>query len=156
MKVSLVGVVAGLMCLAGCVGSGHPRLLSPNTVESFCGGADNYARETAIESIVASTDALPEDFPIPSQAQIVHNVRAQNGVIAHWTDQPLYLPKVAKAYGYPDDYVRLGDAAITNRMISVDARRIYLTLILPDRARKTLPFRAFDVQNVCSEAKLSA
>jgi hypothetical protein len=149
-------VVAGLLGLAGCAGGGHPRLLSPNAVDSFCGGADNYARETAIESIVASTDAMPEDFPIPSQAQIVHNVKAQNGVIAHWTDQPLYLPQVAKAYGYSDGYVTIGDAAITNRMVSVDARRIYLTFILPDRTRKTLPFRAFDVQNVCSEAKLSA
>jgi hypothetical protein len=155
VKVLFAAFVAAL-ALTGCSGSSHPRLLSPNTVDSFCGGADNYARETAIESIVASTDAMPEDFPIPSQAQIVHNVKAQNGVIAHWTDQPLYLPKVAKAYGYPDDYVRLGDAAITNRMISVDARRIYLTIVLPDGTRKTLPFRAFDVQNVCSEAKLSA
>jgi hypothetical protein len=156
VKSVTVAWIAAATLLGGCAGSAHPRLLSPNTVESFCGGADNYARETAIESIVASTDAMPEDFPIPSQAQIVHNVKAQNGVIAHWTDQPLYLPKVAKAYGYPDDYVTIGDAAITNRMISVDARRIYLTLILPDRTRKTLPFRAFDVQNVCSEAKLSA
>ncbi|MGB8267048.1 MAG: hypothetical protein WCE44_12025 [Candidatus Velthaea sp.] len=144
-----------LLFFAGCA-SGRPRLLSPNRVESFCGGAANYARETAIESVVTSTADLPEHFPVPEEAQIRHNVRAQNGVIAHWDDQDLYLPKVAKQYGYSGDYVRLGEAAITNRMVGVDSRRVYLTLILPDGSRKTLPFRAYDIQNICSEAKLSA
>jgi len=87
VKISSVAPAAALVALTGCVNANHPRILSPNTVESFCGGADNYARETAIESIVASTDAMPEDFPIPSGAQIAHNVKAQNGVIAHWTDR---------------------------------------------------------------------
>ena len=148
---SLTAVIA----LAACTSSG-PRLLSPNRVESFCsGGGENYPRETAIESIVASTDAQPEDFPVPAPAQIVHNVRAQNGVIAHWNDQELDLPQVAKQYGYAGDDIRISDVAITNRMVGVDSRRIYLTLVLPNDTRKTLAFRAHDTQDVCSEAKLS-
>jgi len=148
-------VFVALASLAACSGD-RPKLLSPNRVESYCGGPENYARATAIESVVASTSDLPEDFPVPTSAEILHNVRAQNGVVAHWTDQQLYLPKMAKQYGYPGDYVVIGDAAITSRMVSVDARRIYLTLILPNRTRKTFAFRAFDVQDVCSESSLKA
>jgi hypothetical protein len=131
-------------------------MLSPNQVDAYCGGGEHYARTTAIQSIVTSTDDRLEDIPVPSAAAIARIVRSQGGVIAHWDAQLLVLPDVARQLGYPGPDVTLGDAAIGNRLVDANSRRIYLTFILPDGSRKTYALRANDMQNVCSEARLSA
>ena len=62
---------------------------------------------------------------------------------------------VAKQLGYAGDLAKLTDAAISNRASGVDSRRVYLTFALPDGTAKTLAFRAYDMQDVCSDGKLS-
>jgi len=136
---------------AGC-SSSVPRLHQPDRIDAYCG--DRAAIATAIESIVASTGDVSERFPVPSERQILKTVKESGGIVAHWNDQPLYLPAIAKSVGAPGDYVTLGDAAIGNG-VSVDSRRIYLTLKTKS-GPKTFALRAYDVQDVCNEGKLKS
>jgi hypothetical protein len=137
---------------AGC-SSSVPRLRQPDRIDAYCG--DRAALATAIESIVASTSGVSEPARVPSGAGILKLVRASGGVIAHWNDQPLYLPKIAKSLGADGDYVTLGDAAIGNDSSGADWRRIYLTL-RTKTGPKTIALRAYDVQDVCNEGKLKS
>jgi len=137
--------------LAGC-SSSVPRLHQPDRIDAYCG--DRVAISTAIESIVASTGDVVEPVAAPSGAAILKLVKASGGVIAHWNDQPLYLPKTAKALGADGDYVTLGDVAIGNDA-GTDSRRIYLTL-KTGAGPKTFALRAYDVQDVCNEGKLKS
>jgi len=131
-------------------------MLSPNRVDAFCGSGEHYARSTAIESIITSTDDRIEAVSVPASREIERIVRSQGGVIAHWDSQMLAVPDVARQLGYPGPYAEIGDAAISNRLVDPQSRRIYLTFVLPGGVRKTYALRAFDMQNVCSEARLSA
>jgi hypothetical protein len=147
-------LIAAFTCaalLAGC-SSGVPRLHQPDRIEAYCG--DRVAYATAIESIVASTSDAAEPVSVPSGERIAEGVKASGGIIAHWNDQPLYLPKIAKSLGAQGDYVTLGDAAIGNDA-GADSRRIYVTLKTA-AGPKTLALRAYDVQDVCNEGKLKS
>jgi hypothetical protein len=141
------------LLLGGCAPN-VPRLTSPNRVDSFC-PEDRVAKATAIESIVTSTGDKAEAFPVPSAAEIANIVKSTGGVIGHWDAQQLYSPAVAQSLGVSGPYLQLTDAAISNRLSGVDSRRVYLTFKLPDGSSKTLPFRAYDMQDVCNDGKLS-
>lgn len=152
MKKSLAGALLCGLLLGGCAPSA-PRLFAPNSVDAFCGTRTPLS--TAIESVVASADDTVETFPVPSAAEIKATVEKTTGVIAHWTNQQLLLPKTAQALGYDGKYVQLVDAAITDRLSGVDSRRIYLTVKRKDGTLRILPMRAYDVQDICNEGKLS-
>jgi hypothetical protein len=129
------------------------QIRSPQHIDAFCEG--RVPQVTSILSVVTSAEDKAATFPVPSAAQIRKNVAAAGGVIAHWDHQPLLLPGVAKELGYPDGYLILGDAAITNREAGVDTRRMYLTVKIKG-ATKTVALRAFDVQDICNEGTKSA
>ncbi len=152
MSRSFAGLMVCAALLAGC-SSSVPRLHRPDRVDAFCG--DRVAIATAIESIVASTSDAPEKIPIPAPGRIRSHVQQSGGVLAHWDNQLLYLPVVAKSIGAPGDYVTLGDAAIGDGTAGSDSRRIYLTLKTSDGPR-TFALQAFDVQDVCNEGKLKS
>ncbi len=82
-------------------------------------------------------------------------VADSGGIVAHWNDQPLYLPALAKSVGEIGDYVTLGDAAIGDAPPTGDSRRIYLT-IKTKTGPQTFALRAYDVQDVCNEGKLKS
>jgi hypothetical protein len=157
---SLLCLTLCALQLAGC-SSSVPRLHRPERVDAYCG--DRAAIATAIESIVASTNDAP-DGAVPSGSAILASVKDSGGIVAHWNDQPLYLPKIAKSLGLDGDYVTLGDAAIGNgpgdattrtRSGDTDSRRIYLTLKTKS-GPKTLALQAYDIQDVCNEGKLKS
>ncbi len=138
--------------LAGCASSA-PRLHQPDRIEAFCG--DRVALITAIESIVTSTDDAPGASAVPPPAAIAKTVKDGGGVIAHWNDQPLYLPAVAKAVDAAGDYVTLGDVAIGPPPDSGSSRPIYLT-VKSKAGPRTFTLQAYDVQDVCNEGKLKS
>ena len=152
MKNFVCGSALGALLLSGCAPSA-PRLFSPDSVDAYCGTRTPLS--TAIESVVASADDRLETPPVPSTNEILTKVKKSTGVIAHWKNQQLLLPKTAQALGYAGRYVRLLNAAITDRLAGADSRRIYLTVELNDGSRKTLAMRAFDTQDICNEGKLS-
>jgi hypothetical protein len=127
-------------------------LHQPDRIDAFCG--DRAAIATAIESIVASTGGAADAAAVPSNARILAQVKNTGGVVAHWNDQPLYLPVLAKTVGADGDYVTLGDAAIGDDP-ETDSRRIFLT-IKTKTGPRTFALRAYDVQDVCNEGKLKS
>ena len=147
--------IAGLFLAALCGGcsSAVPRLHQPDRIEAYCG--DRAAIVTAIESIVSSTGSTIEGSTVPAAAQIAGSVKARGGVIAHWNDQLLYSPALAKLVGADGTYVTLGDAAIDDDPARADSRRLYLTLKTA-AGPKTFAVRAYDVQDVCNEGKLKS
>lgn len=139
-----------LATVAACAAN-VPRLEAPQRIESFC--VEKEPRQTAVESILASTgDALDATAQSPDDTTIRRAIKNESGVVAYWDGQPLLLPAVAKALGYPDRYVTVVEAEITNRITGTDSRRVYLTLKTP-AGTKMLPFRAYDMQNVCVEGQ---
>lgn len=149
----IASIAAGAVLLGSCAPAG-PRMLSPKRVDAFCG--DRYVRSTAVQSILTSVGDRIEPDPPPAAAEIERELARSTGVIAHWDDQPLLLPGVARQLGYAGRYVSVADAAIGNNAAAAGSRRIYLTLMLPGGRRTTFVFRAYDMQNVCNEGRLSA
>ncbi len=140
------------MSLCAC-SSRAPRLHQPDRIEAFCG--DRAAIATAIESIVASTGDASSATVVPSSAPIRKGIETAGGIIAHWNDQPLYQPSLAKALGITGDYVTIGDAAIANGVAAKESRPLYLT-VKTGSGVKTFLLRAYDVQDVCNQGKLSS
>jgi hypothetical protein len=154
MSRSFIVLPLGAAVLAACSSSASvPRLHQPDRIDAFCG--DRVAIVSAIESIVASTSDAPQTAGLPSEGSILKTVRDTGGVVAHWNDQPLYLPKTAKLLGTQGDYVTLGDAAIRSDAGGAESRKIYLTL-KTKTGPKTISLQAFDVQDVCNEGKLKS
>lgn len=144
--------ILGPLCAAFvCACSSAPRLHQPDRIEAYCG--DRAAISTAIESIVASTGDGAERFPTPSDAQIRKLVKANGGIIAHWNDQALHSPAVAKTLGLGGTYVTIGDAAIPDQPAKGDSRQVYLT-VKTGHGPQTFALKAYDVQDVCNEGKL--
>ncbi|GAC1411747.1 MAG: hypothetical protein NVSMB64_21730 [Candidatus Velthaea sp.] len=147
----MVGAALGAVLLSGC--SHAERLANPNRIDEFC--RDRAPRYTAILSVVSSSGDQAESVPVPSAAEIRKTIHDESGVIAHWDGgQPLLKPNLAKSLGYVGDYVTVQDAAIVNRLSGTDSRRMYLTVRL-NTGTKTIPVRAYDLQDICSEGKLS-
>jgi hypothetical protein len=135
-----------LIVLTGCV-STAPRIELPIKMEANC--ENRAVKQTAIESIVASTDDTVRSTIYPGDA-VLHGVIGHvGGVFAYWKGQPLRMPATAKALGVSGDYVTLRRAVITNQ-IAHDSRPIWLSLASP-KGEVVVLERAFDLQDVCIE-----
>ncbi len=140
--------VAALFSFASCAPA-VPPLRSPVRVDAFCGS--KQARNTGIASVLTSTDdvVLGEH---PSEEEIRRAVHSGDGVIAHWNDQPLALPRVSAALGEIDGYARVSAAAIPPGPDGAQVRHIYL-LVRDHGAERWITMNAYDMQNVCVEGK---
>ncbi len=134
--------------VAACAPSA-PRFKASTRVEAFCGS--KQARLTGVASVVTSTNdvLLPER---PSAAEVQRAVRAGDGVIVRWDDQPLALPHVSRELGESDGYARVRAAAIPPADPAATSRRLYL-LVRDHTRERWIALEAFDVQNVCVEGK---
>jgi hypothetical protein len=141
-------VAAVFFSFAACAPA-VPPLRSPVHVDAFCGSKE--ARNTGIASVLTSTDddVLGER---PSDEEIRRAVHSGDGVIAHWNDQPLALPRVSAALGETDGYARVRAAAIPPGPDGAQVRHIYL-LVRDHGAERWITMNAYDMQNVCVEGK---
>ena len=106
-------VLAALAVLSGCI-STEPRLQLPYRMEANC--ENRAVKQTAIESIVASTDDVARNERYPGDAALRAVVHRTGGVFAYWHDQPLKLPRTAQTLGVAGPYVTLERAVITNEV----------------------------------------
>jgi hypothetical protein len=142
------------LVLAACAQSA-PRLQLPNRTEANC--ESKSVKQTAIDSIVASTDDAVRQGRYPGDAALHKEVASGGGVFAYWDDQVLQLPQTAKAIGVDGD-LRLVRAVITNQVAQSENARlgpyrpVWLTFATP-RGNVTVLERAYDVQNVCIEGQ---
>jgi hypothetical protein len=141
-------IAALLACAAGCAPSAPP-LRSPASVQAFCGS--KQARNTGIASVLTSTDDKYLDER-PTAEDIRRAVRSGDGVVAHWPDQPLYLPNVARELGEGGDYVLVRSAAIPAGPEGAEVRHIFLE-VRDHGDERWITMNAYDMQNVCVEGK---
>ncbi|MBD5634656.1 MAG: hypothetical protein IAI49_09275, partial [Candidatus Eremiobacteraeota bacterium] len=88
----------------------------------------------------------------PTGDDIREAVRSGDGVIAHWHDQLLALPRVSASLGETDGYARVDAAAIPPGPEGAQVRHIYL--FVRDRGHgRWITLDAYDMQNVCVEGK---
>lgn len=143
-----------LLAAASACASHAPRLQIPVKVEADC--ESRAVRQTAIDSIVTSTDDTIRPGVYPGDAAMRKAIRQGGGAIAYWPKQPLRLPRTAKALGVDGDYVDLVRAAMTNAVDpKTNSRQLWLTFKTPS-GEKTVLERAYDVQNVCIEGTRQA
>jgi len=136
------------LATAGCV-SHAPRIGLPLRVEADC--ESRSVNQTAIGSIVASTDDVVRPGTYPGDAALRKRVRAGGGEIAYWPSQPLRLPRTAAALGENGEYLTLVKVALTNDVDTKDGYRLVWLTFRTAAGEKTVLERAFDVQNVCIE-----
>jgi hypothetical protein len=142
-------LAASLVAACAACAPKAPPLRSPVSVDAFCGS--KQARNTGIASVLTSTDDKLLDER-PTDVDIREAVRSGDGVVAHWNDQLLALPRVAAALGETDGYARVSAAAIPPAPEGADVRHIYLRV--RDRGRERwITMDAYDLQNVCVEGK---
>lgn len=147
-------LAASAVVFAACAPTG-PRLQLPIRTEANC--ESKSVKQTAIDSIVASTDDVVRKGRYPGDAALRKVVKNGGGVFAYWTGQVLDVPRTAKAIGVSGDPV-LERAVITNDVAqSEDARLgpyrpVWLTFRTP-HGDVTVLERAYDVQNVCIEGQ---
>jgi hypothetical protein len=137
-----------VLALAGCVSS-EPSVKLPVKMVANC--ENRAVKQTAIESIVASSDDAVQPAVYPGDAVLHAIIRRRGGVFAFWPGQPLDLPKTARALGVSGPYVTMTRVVITNE-IDAGSRPIWLTISTPQGDRTVLE-RAFDVQDVCIEGQ---
>jgi predicted small lipoprotein YifL len=140
------------VCVLAACGPKAPPLELPDSVQSYC--SDKEPRGTAIDSILASVaDKIETGVPFPGMTTLRKDVQQNSGVIGHWTAQPLFLPKSAKALGVSGDYLDVTGVVIDNPpLVGQESRLIYVTVASPS-GPKNLVFRAYDVANVCVEGE---
>jgi hypothetical protein len=144
-----LGLRLAVLCAAvlpGCV-STEPRMTLPINMEANC--EKRAVKQTAIDSIVASTDDAPQSALYPGDAALRATIAQVGGVFAYWHDQPLKLPHTAASLGVTGDYLQLERAVITND-IHAGSRPIWLTVKTP-HGPQTVLARAYDLQDVCIE-----
>lgn len=134
--------------LAGCV-STEPRIELPYKMEANC--ENRAVKQTAIESIVASTDDVPQLDRYPGDAALRVVVHRSGGVFAYWHDQPVKLPRTARALGISQPYVPVVRVVITNAR-GTDSRPIWMTIRGP-HGERIVRERAYDLQDVCIEGQ---
>ncbi len=136
-----------LLALTACVSSA-PRLQLPIRTQADC--ESRAVKQTAINSIVASTDDTIRDGRYPGDDAMRNVIKTGGGVFAYWRDQRFRAPATAMALGVSGD-LTLERAVVTND-IRKDAhyRPVWLTFATP-AGDKTVLERAYDVQNVCIE-----
>ena len=143
--------LAAVVALSGCV-SHAPRLQIPDRVHADC--ENRAVKQTAIDSIVASTDDRIRSTPYPGDAALLNRIGKVGGAFAYWKAQPLALPRTAQSLGEKGPYLDLVRAVITTDVDEADhSRPIWLTFHLPGGDRTVLE-RAYDVQNVCIEGQI--
>jgi hypothetical protein len=144
-------IVALAACLlAGC-SSSAPRLVPPDSTESFC--SDKEPRGTAIASILGSvSDRIETSVAYPGDAILRTDVKQNSGIIGHWKSQPLYMPATAQAIGVSGNYIDVTQVVIDNQLSGAESRLIYVTVSTP-AGPKNLVLRAYDTQNVCVEGE---
>ena len=143
-----------LMVLVACA-SGSPRIQLPIRTEANC--ESRSVKQTAINSIVASTDDTIRAGAYPGDVAMRKIVRTRGGVFAYWRDQPFRAPDTAKALGVSGDLL-LKRAVLTNDIDTSTPehwRLVWLTFATPSGDRTVLE-RAYDVQNVCIEGRREA
>lgn len=137
------------LVLTACVSS-TPRLQLPVRTEADC--VSRAVKQTAIDSIVASTDDVVRPGRYPGDAALRKVVKNVGGVFAYWRDQPFRAPGTAKALGVTGDLM-LTRAVITNDIdVTGRYRPVWLTFATP-KGGVTVLERAYDVQNVCIEGR---
>jgi len=141
-------ILASALVLAGCISS-EPRIELPRDMVANC--ERRAVKQTAIESIVASTDDVVRPERYPGDPALHAVVARLGGVFAYWHEQPLKLPRTAQALGVAGPYVTLERAVITNESHD-GSRPIWLTLRTPNGDRIVLE-RAYDLQDVCIEGQ---
>lgn len=139
---------ATALAVASCAPS-VPKIGHPIHVEAYCGS--KQARMTGVDSVMTSTnDTILDDRP--TDADVMRAVHAGDGVIAHFKDQPLALPKSASTLGETDGFARVRAIAVSLAPEGALTRHIYL-LVRDHGAQRWITMNAFDVQNVCVEGK---
>ena len=148
LKTRVFACAATALALASCAPS-VPKIGHPTRVEAYCGS--KQARMTGVDSVMTSTnDTILDDRP--TDADVMRAVRAGDGVIAHFNDQPLALPKSAPTLGETDGFARVRAIAVSLAPEGALTRHIYL-LVRDRGAQRWITMNAFDVQNVCVEGK---
>ena len=143
-----VVLIVLLIAAAGC-GSHSPKMVAPDSIESFCNGPT--PRGAAIVSVLSSVADAVQPVDVPSEAVLRKNVGDLGGAIAHWKAEPLYMPSAAKALGVDGNYIDVSEVVIVNDLANPDARMIYATVATP-QGSKRVPLLAYDTRNVCSNA----
>lgn len=141
-------LLLALVLAAGC-GSRSPRMVPPDSIESFCHGPT--PRGAAIVSVLSSVADAIQPVDVPSDSALRKAATDDGGAIAHWKAEPLYMPGTAHALGVGGDYIDVSDVVIINDLTNPDARIIYATVASP-QGPKRLPLLAYDTRNVCSNA----
>ncbi len=148
-RLSLAILSLAALALSAC-GAAGPRLQLPNRTEASC--ENRAVKQTAIDSIVASTDDTIRPGTYPGDNALRKVIKNGGGVFAYWTDQPYTSPNTAQALGVSGD-LTLKRAVITNqfdRATSPATRPVWLTFATP-KGDVTVLERAYDVQDVCIE-----
>ena len=141
-------VALSLLVLAACAPN-VPRLQHPTRIEAFCGSKE--ARMTSVDSVLTSTnDTILDDRP--TERDVRQAVMAGDGIIAHFADMKLAIPKSAEALGETDGYARVRAAAVPPAPEGALSRHLYL-LVRDHRSQRWITMLAYDVQNVCVEGK---
>jgi hypothetical protein len=139
-----------LLALTACV-STAPRIAIPSAAEANC--ESRSVKQTAIGSIVASTDDTVREGTYPGDAVLKKLVKGGGGVLAYWKAQPLLVPRTAKWLGSTEQYLPLTRAVITNQInVAEHWRPVWLTFAMP-RGPVTVLERAYDIQDVCIEGR---
>jgi hypothetical protein len=138
----------------GCASKHVARLVFPTHVQAFCG--KKQARLTALLSVMTSTNDTLIAGDRKTDAALQTLLRRSGGVIGYWRDQPLFLPKTARALGESDAYARVRAAVIITPSEGVTVRRLYLKVRyrdadVPHNRVRWIALDAFDVQNPCVE-----
>ena len=87
----------------------------------------------------------------PGDAPLRKVIKSVGGVFAYWHDQPLKLPRTARALGLAKPYVSVERVVITNAG-RTDSRPIWMTIRGPHGDTIVLE-RAYDLQDVCIEGQ---
>jgi hypothetical protein len=138
-----------LIVLAACAPP-SPHLQLPIKTEANC--ENRAVKQTAIDSIVASTDDTVRPGTYPGDAALRTQIKNGGGVFAYWKDQPFPSPGTAKALGVSGD-LTLERAVIINQVDkATNTRPVWLTFATPKGAVTVLE-RAYDTQDVCIEGQ---
>jgi hypothetical protein len=139
-----------LLTLTACVSSA-PRIYIPDRMKASC--ENRAVKQTAIESIIASTDDTPLPNAYPGDAALQKTITQLGGVFAYWKSQPLRMPDTAKKVGVDGDYLTLTRAVITNQIDKANhSRPVWFTFEGP-KGSVTVLERAYDIQDVCIEGQ---
>jgi hypothetical protein len=175
VKLFLVAaLVAFVPSVVAC--SHEPEIRTPyqDDIVSYC-GTGRVPKSTGVASVLTATEDVPPALPAESEKRILGYIKASGGVVARFDvetafhkeangarkpyfidvgPQELIMPETAAALGSPDKYVRVYRAAIANKgLVGVDVRRVFLE-VQTKNGKAWLPFKSYDLQDVCNEGQL--